>query len=116
MVFVARGNQASSFNCHFPQMVGMASRSLSPQSKIRLVGFSKLCSERLSACLGVSRVSSVAVLEDAPGAQALQDFVRKAVKPVEMNWVDEVNKQYLATKIKAVETSIGLKRIKVLDV
>ncbi|KAK6701639.1 hypothetical protein SNK04_011557 [Fusarium graminearum] len=51
MVFVARGNQASAFNCHFPQMVGTASKQLPADSHIRLVGFSKPCSERLSACL-----------------------------------------------------------------
>ncbi|KAF7559327.1 hypothetical protein G7046_g4825 [Stylonectria norvegica] len=114
MVFVARGNQASSFNCHFPQMVGIASRDLAPDNKIRLVGISKPCSDRLSDCLGLPRVSSVAVLRDAAGAEALQHFVRKTVTPVEVNWLDAAGgTPYLATKINAVETKIGSKRMKV---
>ncbi|EGU76746.1 hypothetical protein FOXB_12767 [Fusarium oxysporum f. sp. conglutinans Fo5176] len=36
MVFVARGDHASTFNCHFPQMIGAASRKISPERKIRL--------------------------------------------------------------------------------
>lgn len=113
MVFVARGNQASSFNCHFPQMVGAASRNLPTEEKTRLVGFSKPCSERLSACLGVPRISSVAIVRDAPGAGALQDFVMKNVAPVEATWLDAIqDSTYLSTNIKAIETTVGQKRVK----
>jgi ribonuclease P/MRP protein subunit POP3 len=114
MVFVARGNQASAFNCHFPQMVGTASKQLPTDSQIRLVGFSKPCSERLSACLGVPRVSSVAIVKDAPGAGALQEFVMKTVAPVEASWLNASSSiQYLAPKINAIETTVGLKRARV---
>ncbi|KAF4976833.1 hypothetical protein FDECE_18425 [Fusarium decemcellulare] len=113
MVFVARGNQASSFNCHFPQIVSAASRHLPVEDRIRLVGFSNPCSERLSACLGVPRVSSIAIVKDAPGAGALQDFVLKTVAPVEATWLDaSVDGQYLPTKINAIETTAGPKRLK----
>lgn len=114
MIFVARGNQASAFNCHFPQMVGVASNTLSPENKIRLVGFSKPCSDRLSGALGLPRVSSVAIIQDAPGAEALQELVRKTVGPVDMKWMDDSkNERFLPTKIKAVETTVGSKRVKV---
>ncbi|EYB26142.1 hypothetical protein FG05_05463 [Fusarium graminearum] len=114
MVVVARGNQASAFNCHFPQMVGTASKQLPADSHIRLVGFSKPCSERLSACLGVPRVSSIAIVKDAHGAGALQEFVMKAVAPVEASWLNASSStQYLAPKINAIETTVGPKRARV---
>ncbi|KAF5609703.1 rnase subunit pop3 [Fusarium pseudoanthophilum] len=114
MVFVARGDQASTFNCHFPQMIGAASRKTSSERKTRLVGLSKPCSERLSSCLGVPRVSSVAIRMDAPGAGALQEFVMKKVEPIEASWLDvSSDVQYLAPKINAIETTVGPKRARV---
>ncbi|KIL84781.1 hypothetical protein FAVG1_12009 [Fusarium avenaceum] len=114
MVFVTRGNQASTFNCHFPQMIGAASEQLSVTEKICLVGFSKPCSERLSTCLGVPRVSSIAILKDAPGAGALQEFVMKAVAPVEASWLNaSVDTKYLGPKINAIQTTVGPKRVRV---
>ncbi|KAJ4162525.1 RNase P and RNase MRP subunit [Fusarium falciforme] len=111
MIFVARGNQASTFNCHFPQMVAAASKSLPSTDKIRLVGFSNPCSERLSACLGVPRVSSIAIAKNAPGAGALQEFVLKSVPPAEAAWLDASrDAQHLTTKINAIETTVGPKR------
>ena len=114
MVFVTRGNQASTFNCHFPQMIGAASKHLSSDEQIRLVGFSKPCSERLSTCLGVPRVSSLAIIKDAPGARALHNFVMKTVAPVEASWLNgSADAQYLAPKINAIETTVGPKRVRV---
>ncbi|KAF4442788.1 rnase subunit pop3 [Fusarium acutatum] len=114
MVFVARGDQASTFNCHFPQMIGAASRNTNSERKTRLVGLSKPCSERLSSCLGVPRVSSVAIRMDAPGAGVLQEFVMKKVEPIEASWLDvSSDAQYLAPKINAIETTVGPKRARV---
>ncbi|RGP80245.1 rnase subunit pop3 [Fusarium longipes] len=114
MVFIARGNQTSAFNCHFPQMVGTASRNLPEDDQIRLVGFSKPCSERLSGCLGVPRVSSIAIVKDAPGAGALQEFITKTVAPVEIPWLNASSStQYLAPKINAIETTVGPRRARV---
>ncbi|KPM43091.1 hypothetical protein AK830_g3490 [Neonectria ditissima] len=113
MVFVARGNQAPSFNCQFPQMVGATSKHLDVEKKIRLVGFSKPCADRLSTCLGLPRVSSVAITRDAPGAGALQEFVQKAVAPVDAAWLDETQDlNHLATVINATETTVGPKRVR----
>lgn len=113
MVFVARGDQSSTFNCHFPTMVGAASRDLPPDDKIRLVGFSKPCSERLSNCLKVARVSSIAIEREAPGAGALWEVVKRSVKPVDVRWLDgDRVPPYLSTKINAIETTSGPKRPK----
>lgn len=113
MVFVSRGDQTAAFNSHFPQMVASASVEAAPNDKIRLVGFSKACSDRLSATLGIARVSSLAVESEAPGAEALLDFVRKNVSPVQVSWLSEAQDgRYRATKINTIETTVGAKRVK----
>ncbi|CAM1502885.1 Fc.00g076610.m01.CDS01 [Cosmosporella sp. VM-42] len=114
MIFVARGNQSATFNCHFPQMVAAASKDLPTERKICLVGISKPCSERLSTCLGLPRVSAVAILKDAADAGALHDFVKKVVSPVDATWL-ETSRQppYLTTNIKSIETTIGNKRTRI---
>jgi ribonuclease P/MRP protein subunit POP3 len=113
MIFVTRGDQSQAFHGHFPRMVAAASRRRPPAEKIRLIGFSKSCSERLSLSLGVARTSSVALMEDAPGSQALWDKVRQVVPPIEASWLEEAHKEsYHSTRINAMETTIGLKRVK----
>ncbi|POR31349.1 Uncharacterized protein TPAR_08449 [Tolypocladium paradoxum] len=114
MVFVARGNQSSAFNCHFPKMIGAASKNTQQDEKTRLVGFSKPCSDRLSSSLGIARVSSVAVERDAPGAEALWAFVQKAVPPVDISWLEGVgDTKYRATKVASVETTVGNKKARI---
>ena len=113
MIFVARGDQSSTFNCHFPKMVAAASQDLPRNVKIRLVGFSKPCSEKLSRCLGIARVSSIAITRAAPGAGVLLELVRSHVEPVDVSWLEtDRNPQYLTTSINAIETTVGPKRIR----
>ncbi|PHH77272.1 hypothetical protein CDD80_754 [Ophiocordyceps camponoti-rufipedis] len=103
MVFVARGSQSAAFNCHFPKMVGVACKDCPPDERTRLVGFSKPCSDRLSSCLGIARVSSVALRRDAPGAAALWDLVRRKVAPIDMAWLDDaVGAEHRATKADSI--------------
>lgn len=120
VVFVARGGQSSAFHSHFPQMVGLAARSQTQTQTppgdraVRLVSFSsRACEERLSAALGLPRVSSIALREGAPGPQAegLVGFVRERVAPVRVAWLDEARSaEFLGTKIDAVPTRVGTKK------
>ncbi|KAI9167393.1 hypothetical protein HJFPF1_03520 [Paramyrothecium foliicola] len=113
MVFVARGNQSPVFNAQFPQMLGAASKKLSPETKTRLVGFSKPCSDRLSSCLGIARVSALAITHDAPGAGALWSLVQEHVPPIEVPWLANPGEPtYHETRIKSMETTIGVKKTK----
>ncbi|KAL0473238.1 hypothetical protein QR685DRAFT_491560 [Neurospora intermedia] len=113
VIFVARSGQSSAFNCHFPQMVAVASKSQSPEQKMRLVGFSKSCEERLATALGIPRVSSIALRADAPQGNGLLDFVRKNVAPIEVAWLQEADSgKFLETNIEAVPTKIGSKKTK----
>ena len=114
VVFVARSGQSSAFHCHFPQIVALAARAQSSGNPIRLVGFSKACEDRLSAALGIPRVSSVALREDAPLAKGLVDYVRERVAPVEVSWLRETQSgKFLETKIDGVPTKVGTKKPRV---
>ena len=114
VVFVDRSGQSSAFHCHFPQIVALAARAQSSDNPIRLVGFSKACEDRLSAALGIPRVSSVALRDDAPLAKGLVDFVREHVAPVEISWLREAQSgKFLETKIEGVPTKVGTKKPRV---
>ena len=113
MVFVARGNQSSAFNGHFPKMVAAAGRRCVPDESTRLIGFSKPCSERLSSCLAVARVSSLAIVRDAPGSEALWKFVQEYVPRLDDKWLWGAQDVYKVTNIKSIETSVGLKKRKI---
>lgn len=112
VIFVVRSGTPSTFFSHLPQMVAVASREL--KEPIRLVGFSKSCEEKLSACLGIPRVSSVALRAGASGqSKALVDLVRKQVAPVEAQWVEDGGKgEFRETKINSIQAPIGAKRQK----
>ncbi|POS74787.1 hypothetical protein DHEL01_v206815 [Diaporthe helianthi] len=112
VVFVVRSATPSTFFSHLPQMVAIASRQM--DEPIRLVGFSKSCEERLSACLGIPRASSVALRAGESGqVKALIDFVRTRVAPVEALWVEDGSKgQFCETKINSIQAPIGAKRQK----
>ncbi|KAL2164469.1 hypothetical protein VTH06DRAFT_3685 [Thermothelomyces fergusii] len=111
VVFVARAGQSSAFHCHFPQMVALAAQSQPPDRAVRLVGLSKACEDRLSTALGIPRVSSIGLREDAPQAKGLIEYVREHVEPVEIAWLREARAgRFLETKIDAVPTKIGAKK------
>lgn len=112
VVFVVRSGPPSTFFSHLPQMVAAASRQL--EEPIRLVGFSKSCEEKLSACLGIPRVSSVALRAgDSVQLKALVDFVRKQVAPVEALWMEDGGKgEFRETKINSIQAPVGAKRQK----
>ncbi|KAI3401248.1 hypothetical protein diail_11954 [Diaporthe ilicicola] len=112
VVFVVRSGAPSAFFSHLPQMVAVASLQL--EEPIRLVGFSKSCEEKLSACLGIPRVSSIALRTGGMGQlKALVDFVRRQVPPVEAPWMEDGGKgEFRETKIKSIQAPIGAKRQK----
>ncbi|KAF3770104.1 hypothetical protein M406DRAFT_34447 [Cryphonectria parasitica EP155] len=114
VIFIARSGPPSAFFSHLPQMVATASKFHQLSEPVRLVGFSKACEERLSACMGIPRVTSVALRSnDTTQARALVDFVRKTVPPVVAPWLEEAGRgKFLETKINALEAPVGQKRLK----
>ncbi|KAF6842435.1 hypothetical protein CMUS01_03079 [Colletotrichum musicola] len=104
VIFVARSGQSAAFNCQLPQMVAVASNSTPSVSATRLVGYSKSCADRLSASLGIPRVSAVGVRVGAPMSKALTEFVQSHVSPVRIAWVDEAQSViYRPTQLKIEE-------------
>lgn len=95
-------------------MVAVASKSQKLEEVPRLVGLSKSCEDKLGACLGIPRVSSLALrLDNTAQSKALIDFVRKRVPPVEAPWLDEtVGVKFHDTKINSIQAPIGNKRQK----
>lgn len=114
VIFIARSGPPSAFFSHLPQMIAVASKSQQLAEPVRLVGFSKACEERLSVCMGIPRVTSVALrADDTAQARALVDFVRKTVPAVEVPWLEEAgNGKYIQTKINDIQAPVGQKRIK----
>lgn len=111
MIFVCRGNQTAPFNSHFPQMVAASSLRAEPAQVTRLIGFSKPCSDRLSASLGIARVSSVAICVDAVGSEPLRNLVEKTVQPVRCNWLHD-SQLYRQSRIVSIDTHVGAKKVK----
>lgn len=112
IVFVVRSGPPSAFFSHLPQMVAVSCKSQHLAEPTRLVGFSKSCETRLSACMGIPRVTSVALREDDTAqARALVDFVRKTVPVMELPWLDVASQaQFQETKINTIQAPIGKKR------
>ncbi|ROT35986.1 hypothetical protein SODALDRAFT_55740 [Sodiomyces alkalinus F11] len=111
VIFIARSGYPSAFTSHFPEMVAAASRVLPSASPIRLVGYSKSCADRLSASLGISRVSSVGIRQGAPMSQALIDYVRDCVPPIVVRWLQEAESaEYRHTCLVAEEKMVSIQK------
>lgn len=95
-------------------MIAVASKYQQLEESIRLVGLSKSCEDKLGACLGIPRVSSLALRVDSTAqSKALIDFVRKRVPPVEAPWLEETAAvKFHETKINTLQVPIGNKRQK----
>lgn len=114
VVFVSRSGPPSAFFDHVPQMVAVASKSQQLEEPIRLMGFSKDSEERLSACIGIPRVTSVALRADGLAQlKAVVNFVRERVPAIGSPWLDQAAKgAYHETKINTIQAPIGKKRQK----
>ncbi|KZL80251.1 rnase p and rnase mrp subunit [Colletotrichum incanum] len=111
VIFVARSGQSSAFNCQLPQMVAVASKSSPSAPPARLVGYSKPCADKLSACLGIPRVSSVGIRVGAPMSRALVEYVQQHVSPVRVAWLEEAEEAvYRSTQLKIDEKMVPAKK------
>ncbi|EXF78666.1 hypothetical protein CFIO01_03323 [Colletotrichum fioriniae PJ7] len=111
LIFIARSGQSSAFNCQLPQMVAVASNNTAPAPATRLVGYSKPCAEKLSAAVGIPRVSSIGIRMGAPMSKALVDYVQKNVSPIHVAWLDEAKDAvYRSTQLKVEEKMIPAKK------
>lgn len=95
-------------------MVAVASKAQQLLEPTRLVGLSRSFEERLTACMGIPRVTSVALrVGDLAQLEAVADFVRERVPPVKVRWLDEAALGiYQEAKIDTIRVPIGEKRQK----
>lgn len=114
VIFVSRSGPPSAFFNHLPQMVAIASKSHQLVEPIRLVGFSRDSEARLSACMGIPRVTSVALCAAGMAQlEAMVAFVRERVPAIEAPWLEGPAKGvYHETKITTIQAPIGKKRQK----
>lgn len=80
-------------HAHIPTLLHLATRQPDPISKAdeptRLIALPTSDDARFASALHIPRVGAIGVLEGAPGAKALEDYVRQHVGVTECLWVDE---------------------------
>jgi ribonuclease P/MRP protein subunit POP3 len=76
-------------HAHFPTLLHLSNlQSPTPQAT-RLIPLSTSTDARLASTLHIPRVGALAVFADAPGAKALEAFVRQNVDVTTCAWIDE---------------------------
>ncbi|OAL48371.1 hypothetical protein IQ07DRAFT_622827 [Pyrenochaeta sp. DS3sAY3a] len=60
-----------------------------PTTPTLLIPLPTAADARLASILHIPRVGALALFADAPGARALEEFVRARVRPTECRWIDE---------------------------
>ncbi|KAI9702461.1 MAG: hypothetical protein M1836_000941 [Candelina mexicana] len=109
-IFVPRDEQPSLLHAHLPTLTVTASFANPNLPQTRLVGLPKGAESRMATALGLPRVGFVGLMEHAPHASALVNFVREHVPVVEAAWLDEVKAGvYLPVNITARNTSAPVK-------
>lgn len=73
---------------HLPVLCYTGSKAQKSQEPIRLVILDSACERTISASLGLPRAGVIGIMENAPGATALIDYVRDNVTPVEIPWLE----------------------------
>lgn len=87
---------------HLPVLTTLAASSHGEISAPRLISLDNSAERRISRAVGIPRVGVIGVLQDAPGAGPLIDYVREHVRAVEVPWVKEIAEgKFLGTKIEA---------------
>ena len=85
---------------HLPVLTALAASSHREISAPRLIPLDSSAEQKLSRALGIPRVGVIGVLQDAPGAGPLIDYVREHVGAVEVPWVKEtIEGRFLGTNI-----------------
>jgi ribonuclease P/MRP protein subunit POP3 len=80
-------------HAHIPTLLHLATLRQSPESKssepTRLIVLPTVNDARFASTLHIPRVGAIGIHEGAPGAKALEDYVRQHVGLTECLWVKE---------------------------
>jgi ribonuclease P/MRP protein subunit POP3 len=78
-------------HAHFPTLLHLSSLTpaITTNTPTRLVPLASSSDARLASALHIPRVGALGIYEGAPGAKALEDFVRENIDVTECTWIDE---------------------------
>jgi len=103
-VFVCRSILPRILLSSLPLLAATASLARPQSPPIRLVSLSDSAEVKLAQAMHQARVGFVGIREDAPDAKALLGFVRNAIDPVDVPWLDETaSARYLPVQINSTE-------------
>ncbi|KAH5502678.1 hypothetical protein HBI52_166310 [Parastagonospora nodorum] len=105
----------STAHAHLPTLVHLSAvkppTSTIPSEPARLIPLATSTDARLASTLHIPRVGALAIFADAPGAKALEDYVRSRIDITTCPWIDEaMAAQWKGINVKT-ETSIGKSKV-----
>ena len=110
VVFACPSSMAHPTLHSLPLLVATASLADEKSEPIRLVEISAQGEAAISHALALPRVNVLAVGESLLGSQALAQYARTAVKPIEVHWLKEAcSSTYLPLKLETVTVPVGVK-------
>ncbi|KAF1967781.1 hypothetical protein BU23DRAFT_559117 [Bimuria novae-zelandiae CBS 107.79] len=90
LVLIPHNHPTSSLpHAHIPTLVHLSTLNSSPETATRLLAFPPGCEPDIAAALHIPHVGALAVMEGAPGADALVAYVREQVGLTRCAWIDE---------------------------
>lgn len=105
-VFIPRSGRSSVLYSHMPPLTKAASLAVPSSPSTRIVSLPEGAEDRLKTVLSIPRVGMVGMIDCAPDASSLIEFIRQNVSELEVPWLQEAIKGvYLAVKINAIQTS-----------
>ena len=108
-VFISRSSQPPVLYSHLPLLTKAASLVVPSSPSTRLIPLPEGAADQLKTALGIPRVGVIGLIDGAPNASALIDFIRERVPELEVPWLEEAVKgTYLAVKINAIQTDAPL--------
>lgn len=100
-VIIDRSSQPPIMIQHLPKMLAAVARSLAPESPIWLVTLPNGSEDRLRKAIEIPRVGHFGILENAPNARSLLDYIKLHVEPVKsLNSMDLIPPSFLPLKVE----------------
>ena len=104
-VFALRSGQPPVLYSHLPLLVRAANLAVPSSPSTRLISLPEGAEVRLRSALGIPRVGLIGLMNGAPNASSLVDFIRANVPEMEVPWLQEAIKgEYLPVKINAIQS------------
>jgi ribonuclease P/MRP protein subunit POP3 len=100
----------SPVHAHLPTLIHLSTiKTQIDTQPTRIVPLATSTEARLSSALHIPRIGALAILANAPGAKALENFVRENIDTTTCKWIDEaVGAEWRGVNVKGgVEVVVG---------